>query len=131
MNWNTDKLIELLKSNSDWAAQHNGDVLEVTNEDGILILITVSGEQISARSLLFPHDQIKDNSLFNDALLRTQHLFPLAAVNITTIEGADYYESCGELSSQSKSETILIEVDTLFDTTEGMLVMYENHLETL
>jgi uncharacterized protein YjfI (DUF2170 family) len=128
MNWTTETLTNLLSSNTEFNVKQNGEVVEATNEEGILIIITVCGEQIVARSLLFPYAQIKDHASFNETLLRTQHMFPLASVHITTIDGDDYYESVGELSSESNAETIQIEIDTLFDTTEGMLVTYEENL---
>ncbi len=74
---------------------------------------------------LFPMAMVTDVAKLNDTILRTHEMFPLTNISIHTVDGDDYYIAFGSLSSQSKQESILIEVTTLFVNVEGFLEMYQ------
>ncbi len=129
MTWTVHSLLELLQQQDDLTVATEGDALLLTNEDGVDAILTVSGDQIIVESLLFPTAKVKDGAAFNDLVLRTHKpLFPLTAMAITRIEEEDYYAAFGSLSSQSKEESVLIEIDLLFQNVEGMLEFYEEQI---
>ena len=55
-------------------------------------------------------------------------MFPLTTIGITVVENQEYYVSFGALSSQSKEESIIIEIETLFNNVAGFLDAYESYL---
>ena len=91
--------------------------------------MTVSGDQMIVETLLFSTDTIKDPHALNDEILRTHQIFPLSTIGINRINGNDYYVAFGALSSGSKEESVLVEVDYLFRNVEGMLDTYEEHIK--
>ena len=129
MTWTLHSLLELLQRQDDLTVSTEGDALLLTNDDGIDAIMTVSGDQIIVESLLSPTTKVKDSTVFNDLILRThKQLFPLTAMAITRIDGEDYYAAFGSLSSQSKEESVLIEISLLFQNVEGMLEFYEEKI---
>jgi len=129
MTWTLHSLAELLQRQDDLEVRTEGDALVLTNEDGIDAAMTVSGDQIIIESLLLPTTKVKDIIVFNDLILRThKQLFPLTAIAIARIDGEDYYAAFGSLSSQSKEESVLIEIGLLFQNVEGMLEFYEEQI---
>jgi uncharacterized protein YjfI (DUF2170 family) len=129
MTWSLTQLQELISKHDDIAVTHEDGTLIITNEDGIEAYLTVSGEQILVETLLFPSSQVKDVSSLNAELLRTHMVFPLTSAGISTISDEDYYTAFGALSAQSKEESILIEIDTLFQNVNDMLDAYASHLQ--
>lgn len=129
MTWTLHSLLELLQQQDDLTVSTEGDALLLTNDDGLDAIITVSGEQIIVESLLSTTAKVKDVTVFNDLILRThKQLFPLTAMAITRIDGEDYYAAFGSLSSQSKEESVLVEISQLFQNVEGMLEFYEEQI---
>lgn len=129
MTWTLNSLLELLQRQDDLTVTTEGDALLLTNDEGIDAVMTVSGDQIVVESLLSPTAKAKDSIGFNDLILRThKQLFPLTAMAITRIDGDDYYAAFGSLSSQSKEESVLIEISLLFQNVEGMLEFYEEKI---
>ena len=129
MTWTLHSLLELLQQQDDLTVSTEGDALLLTNEDGIDAIMTVNGDQIIVESLLSPTAKVKDVIVFNDLMLRThKQLFPLTAMAITRIDGEDYYAAFGSLSSQSKEESVLVEISLLFQNVEGMLEFYEEQI---
>ena len=129
MTWTLHSLLELLQQQDDLTVSTEGDALLLTNEDGIDAIMTVNGDQIIVESLLSPTAKVKDVIAFNDLMLRThKQLFPLTAMAITRIDGEDYYAAFGSLSSQSKEESVLVEISLLFQNVEGMLEFYEEQI---
>lgn len=129
MTWNISGLSELLAKHDQWAVTANGDCLCITNEDGLDAYLAVSGEQIVVENVLFARDQVEDAAGLNESILKTHKLFPLTTVGITSIEGDEYYACFGALSSQSKEDSVIIEVETLFDNVAGFLDAYEPFLK--
>lgn len=129
MAWSLDELNTLLEKQQDLSVSKEGDAIFISNEDGIDAFITVSGEQLLVESLLCPVAQIRDTAAFDALILRThKNVFPLTTLGITTIGDKEYYAAFGALSSESKSETVMIEIDTLFLNIEGMLEFFEEFL---
>ena len=129
MSWNLKTLEQLLSNHQDMATTSEDGCLCITNTDGIDAYLAVSGEQIIVESLLFSKDQVKDIALLNDEILKTHQIFPLTTMGITQVGGEDYYMAFGALSSQSKEESILLEIQMLFQNIEAFLDAYQDHLK--
>lgn len=128
MGWNLAELHGLLAKNDDYAISEEDGCLIVTSEDGIEAYLTVVGDQILCESLLFPAVDVTDTAVLNEQILRTHKIFPLTSAGIVTLQGEDFYAAFGALSSKSKEDSILIELDFLFQNVEGMLEAYEEYL---
>jgi uncharacterized protein YjfI (DUF2170 family) len=128
MTWDLDQLETLLSDNQDLVVTREENCLLIANSDGIDAWLAISGEQILIESLLFSIDEVKDRAALNEDILKTHMLFPLTTVGISQVAGEEYYTAFGSLSSQSKSESILIEVQTLFQNVEAFLDAYHEYL---
>ncbi|KHT65010.1 cytoplasmic protein [Photobacterium gaetbulicola] len=129
MTWQVSELIPLLSEHDGWAVEASEQTLIVRNEDNIEAFLAVSGEQILVEVLLFSADQVIDPVSLNNDILRTHKMFPLSTIGINEIGGNDYYVAFGSLSSQSKAESIVIEVATLFRNVEAFIELYQDHLK--
>ncbi|MFT6898539.1 MAG: hypothetical protein ACJA13_002960 [Paraglaciecola sp.] len=128
MTWDLNQLETLLSDNHDLVVTREENCLLIANSDGIDAWLAISGEQILVESLLFSIDEVKDRASLNEDILKTHMLFPLTTVGISQVAGDEYYTAFGSLSSQSKSESILIEVQTLFQNVEAFLDAYHEYL---
>ncbi|MCG8464531.1 MAG: YjfI family protein [Xanthomonadales bacterium] len=128
MTWDLAQIEGLLSKHEGWVVHHENDCLCVTNEDGLDAYVAVSGAQILVESILFAKMQVGDTAALNDEILKTHQVFPLTTIGITVVEGTEYYMCFGALSSQSKEESIVIEVETLFDNVAGFLDAYSDFL---
>ncbi|PSW08255.1 DUF2170 domain-containing protein [Photobacterium rosenbergii] len=129
MTWQVSELIPLLSEHEGWEVEQNDQTLVLRNEDNIEAFLAVSGEQILVEVLLFPAEQVNDIDSLNNDILRTHKMFPLSTIGINEIAGNDYYVAFGSLSSQSKAESIVIEVATLFRNVEAFIELYQDHLK--
>lgn len=129
MSWNLQELSKLLSEQEQYVITEEADCLLIANEDGIDAWLAISGEQILVESLLFAVSEVKDSVALNDEILRTHMVFPLTTVGISSVGGEDYYTAFGALSAQSKSESVLIELDTLFQNVESFIDAYQSHLK--
>ena len=128
MIWGLDQLEALFAKRDGWAVRTEDDSLCISNEDGLDAYVAISGAQIVVESILFPKSLIADAPRLNEEILKTHQLFALTTIAITAVEGEDYYMAFGALSSQSKEESISIEVETLFANVTSFLDAYENHI---
>ncbi|WP_064609397.1 DUF2170 family protein [Photobacterium sp. J15] len=128
MTWQLNDLLPVLSAHDGWQVTQQDHTLVIRNEDNIEAYLAVAGEQILVEVLLFPHQQVSDNTALNDLILRTHKMFPLSTVGINEINGESYYVAFGSLSSQSKEESILIEVATLFRNVEAFIELYQEYL---
>jgi uncharacterized protein len=128
MAWGITQLEALLSQYDGWAVHAENGCLCVTNEDGLDAYVAVSGSQIIVESVLFAKKQVRDIVALNEEILRTHQIFPLTTIGISTIEGEDYYTSFGALSPESKEESIILEVETLFNNVTGFLDAYADYL---
>lgn len=128
MTWDINQLETLLSERNGWALHSEDDCLCITSEDGLDAYVAISGAQILVESILFAEKQVSDVAALNTEILKTHQVFPLSTIGITTVDGEDYYVAFGALSSQSKEESIVIEIETLFDNVAGFLDAYEDYL---
>lgn len=129
MTWDLSEIGKSLSQQSNWAVHSEDDCLFITNEDGLDAYVAVSGAQIVVESILFASAAVADATGLNEQILKTHQVFPLTTIGITTVENEDYYMAFGALSSQSKEESIIIEVETLFDNVAAFLDAYEDYLK--
>lgn len=129
MSWNLESLETLLAQQADWAVTAEDDCLCITNSDGLEAYLAVSGAQIIVESVLFAASNVADIAALNMEILKTHQLFPLTTIAVSTIGDDDYYIAFGALSSGSKEESVLLELEALFDNVEGFLDAYEDHLQ--
>lgn len=78
------------------------------------VFVTVAGEQIIAESVLWSRDDVVNVDGFNEAILRTHKYFPLSTISLDRIgKSGDYYHMFGALSSVSKLQSVVIEIEVL------------------
>ena len=128
MTWDLEQLENLLKEHDELVVTREDGCLLIANSDGIDAWLAISGEQILIESLLFSVGEVANESALNNEILRTHMLFPLTTVGISTVAGDEYYTAFGALSSQSKAESIVIEIETLFQNVEAFLDAFQEHL---
>ncbi|MDV7105331.1 DUF2170 family protein [Vibrio sp. TH_r3] len=121
-------LISALSEHDGWVVKENESTVVITNEDNIDAFLAISGEQILVEVILFSKSQVKNAQELNDYVLKTHKMFPLTTVGINEIDGEEYYVAFGSLSSQSKLESIIIEVATLFRNVEAFIDLYQEYL---
>jgi len=114
MSWELESIEALFKEHDDFVVTREEGCLQIANQDGIDAWLAISGEQILVESLLFSASEVKDKPALDHEILSTHMVFPLTTVGISTISGEEYYTAFGALSAQSKAESIVIEVETLF-----------------
>jgi uncharacterized protein YjfI (DUF2170 family) len=129
MTWDLKQLESLINNNDELVVTREEDCLLIANNDGIDAWLAISGEQILIESLLFSSDEVKDKVALNEEILKTHMIFPLTTVGISQVAGDEYYTAFGSLSSQSKEESVMIEVETLFQNVEAFLDAYQEHLQ--
>ncbi|WP_026377101.1 YjfI family protein [Aestuariibacter salexigens] len=128
MTWDLEQLESLLKDHDELVVTREEQCLLIANSDGIDAWLAISGEQILIESLLFAVSEVKDVNALNGEILRTHMLFPLTTVGISAVGGEEYYTAFGALSSQSKAESIVIEIETLFQNVEAFIDAFQEHL---
>ena len=128
MTWDLNKLEALFSDNQDLVVTREENCLLIANGDGVDAWLAISGEQIIVESLLFSVNEVKDKTALNEEILKTHMIFPLTTVGISNVAGDEYYTAFGSLSSQSKPESVMIEVQTLFQNVEAFLDAYAEHL---
>lgn len=129
MTWDLNQLEALLSDKPDLVVTKEQNCLMIANSDGIDAWLAISGEQIIIETLLFAKSEVKDSAALNEEILKTHMLFPLTTVGISQVGGDEYYTAFGSLSSQSKAESIEIELNTLFQNVEAFIDAYQIHLK--
>ncbi len=129
MTWDLNQIETLFSDNQDLVVTREDNCLLIGNKDGLDAWLAISGEQIIVESLLFSTKEVKDVAALNEEILRTHVLFPLSTVGISTVGQEEFYTAFGALSSQSKAESIEIEISTLFQNVEGFLDAFQVHLK--
>ncbi|GAB2698367.1 MAG: DUF2170 family protein [Aliiglaciecola sp.] len=128
MTWDLDQLETLLSDNDNIVVTREENCLLIGNGDGLDAWLALSGEQIIIESILFSSSEVKDKAALNEEILKTHMLFPLTTIGISQVAEQDYYTAFGALSSQSKAESIKIELDALFHNVAAFLDAYQEHL---
>ncbi|MDC0602555.1 YjfI family protein [Aliiglaciecola sp.] len=129
MTWDLNQLETLFSENDNLVVTPEENCLLIGNGDGLDAWLAISGEQIIIESLLFSTSEVKDSVALNEEILKTHMLFPLTTIGISNVAGQDYYTAFGALSSQSKAESIMIELTALFHNVEAFLDAYQEHLQ--
>ncbi len=141
-NWTTESLCRAL-AQSESARDGEINVEMVAGTDpGILItmvefgdlplLMSVSGSQILAETLLWPVDDVKDTAAFNNMILKTHKVLPLSTFGIRQgPDGKEYYEMFGSLSAGSLLESVLFEIETLADNAMQAAEAYQTELNAV
>ena len=129
MTWDLNQLETLFSENDNLVVTPEENCLLIGNGDGLDAWLAISGEQIIIESLLFSTSEVKDSVVLNEEILKTHMLFPLTTIGISQVAGQEYYTAFGALSSQSKAESIMIELTALFHNVEAFLDAYQEHLQ--
>ncbi len=119
--WDIASLTELFASDPealgdvDVAVAEGSDVLQITLKErgGLSVLMVASGEQVLCSVLLIAADAIPGRPAFERTLLSVHKLIPLSNFGITSIEGTEWYELFGALSSRSDADALVEEVAVL------------------
>ncbi|GGW86720.1 DUF2170 family protein [Alteromonas halophila] len=129
MSWDLQSIEALLTEYDDFVVTREENCLLIANQDGIDAWLAISGEQILVESLLFAASQVSDKAALDHDILSTHMLFPLTTVGISNVGDDEYYTAFGALSAQSKAQSIVIEVETLFQNVASFLDAYETYLK--
>lgn len=128
MSWNIDELQKLAHGQADWIVESEGDVLAISNDEGIDAFLYAGNNQLIIESPLFALASVKDPAKLNALILETHLLVPLSTIGVSTIGGEKYYVAFGALSSKSDKEVILEEIETLFANVPEFIELYEQYL---
>ncbi|MCC2614927.1 YjfI family protein [Aestuariibacter halophilus] len=128
MTWDLDQLETLIRNDENLVVTREADCLMIANQDGLDAWLAISGEQILVETLLFSTAEVKDAAALNEEILRTHMIFPLTTIGLSRVADEEYYTAFGALSADSKAESIMIEVQTLFQNVEGFLDAYREFL---
>jgi len=129
MAWDINSLSGVFSEDKTYVVSQEGDCLIVTNEDGVDAFVSVSGSQIVMEVSLFSTSSVSNVNALNADILKTHQMLPLSSICVSNIGGTEYYLAFGALSSESKEETIKIEVETLFLNVPEFLEAYRDHLQ--
>lgn len=135
--WTLSSLTELFASDPealgdvDVAIAEGADVLRVTlKERGDLsVLIAASGEQILMSVALVQANDVPNREAFDRLILQTHKLVPLSTFGLTTIDGAEWYELFGSLSSHSRDDVVVEEAAVLADNALEAAEMISEWIE--
>lgn len=99
----------------DVSVEPGSDVLRITLKErgGLDVLMVASGEQILCSVLLTPCETVPDRATFERRALSMHKLIPLSNFGISEIDGTEWYELFGALSSRSSAEALVEEVSVL------------------
>ena len=128
MSWSLETLKELAQKQPSWVVEAEGDVVNVSNDEGVDAFIYVGNQQIVVETPLFPAASVTDQAALNDLILHSHHLLPLTSICISPIAGEDYYLAFGALSVDSKESVIVEEIETLLDNVGEFLDLYSDYL---
>lgn len=88
---------------------------------GQTAVMAVHGEQILVSLLICPISEISNPAMLNEKLLKAHKYLPLSTIGITTINGQDFYELFGALSSRSLLTSVATEIAALAENYEEVV----------
>jgi len=99
----------------DVSVEPGSDVLRITLKErgGLDVLMVASGEQVLCSVLLTPCETVPDRATFERRALSMHKLIPLSNFGISEIDGTEWYELFGALSSRSSADALVEEVAVL------------------
>lgn len=81
---------------------------------GVILYVAIQDEQIVTSTILWPRDEQEDPAAFEAMMLRSHKIcLPLCAVSIDVIDGREYYELFGSMSSRSSLGNVVYEFRTI------------------
>tara|TARA_Y100001936_G_C15868757_1_gene556456 strand:- start:178 stop:573 length:396 start_codon:yes stop_codon:yes gene_type:complete len=123
-------LFDLLQSQPNLSAVTSEDCICVSNDEGIDAFVYIGDKQIIAETALFPADLVKDTGKLNEHILQSHSIVPLTSVGLRRINDEDYYVAFGALSTDSKDEVIVEEIETLFENVPEFIELYSEHFSS-
>ena len=129
MSWTYENLASLFEEKTGYVTEKEGDCLSFSNDEGVDAFLFLGDSQIIVETALFPLNSVEDLSALNEVILRSHQLVPLTTVGIKQINNEDYYVAFGALSSDSKEEVVIQEVETLFENVADFLDLYSDYLK--
>lgn len=97
---------------------------------GRTAVMTLHGEQILVSLLICPVDDVTDKSAMNEQLLKAHKYLPLSTMGITSINGQDFYELFGSLSSRSLLTSVATEIMALAENYEEVVTAFNEVIVT-
>ena len=112
--WNNETLSDLFSKEGFQVQEVEGALLVTLSHMAELdVTVVTSEDKILMQSNVQPLSTVDDENKMNALFMRNNHLMPLSHVGITKFEGEEWYCVSGELSSISKAEVVLQEINTL------------------
>lgn len=99
----------------------NPSIEVVFNDLDRTAVMAVHGEQILVSLLICPTADIQDTAAMNEKLLKAHKYLPLSTIGITSINGKDFYELFGALSSRSLLASVATEINALGENYEEVV----------
>jgi len=93
-------------------------------------VMVVEGEQILISILICPVAEVSNPAAMNETLLKTHKVLPLSTIGICTLNGMDFYELFGALSSRSLLNSVALEIMALADNYEEVVSTFLSITET-
>ncbi len=129
MTTKREQILSLMNEQINFTAEMQGDVINISNDEGVDAFLVVGEKQIIVETILFPSNAVKDTAALDAEILRTHWFVPLSTLAVSAIAGEEYYVAFGALSVDSKDEVIVEEVETLFMNVPEFLELYSEHLQ--
>ena len=129
MTTKREHILSLMNEQINFTAEMEGDWISISNDEGLDAFLVVGEQQIVVETILFPTDAVKDCGVLDHEILRTHRLVPLSTIAVSTISSQEYYVAFGALSTDSKDEVIVEEVEALFANVPEFLELYSEHLK--
>jgi len=128
MTWTIEKLNEWVASFDGWTTESEQNCLTISNDEGVDIFAYTGANQVIFESVLFPANAVSDTAALNTLILDTHQLLPLSTVGTRVIDNERYYVAFGALSTESKPEVVLEEIETLFDNIPEFIELYADFI---
>ncbi|RKF15842.1 DUF2170 family protein [Alginatibacterium sediminis] len=128
MSWSQESLAELANQNPNWTVDSEGEVLSISNDEGLDAFVYVGTGQILVNLALFPVAKVSDVAALNNLIMRSHHLLPLSAICVETIGTEDYYVAFGALSTDSQPSVIIEEIEVLFANVPEFFDLYAEYI---
>lgn len=129
MTTKREHILSLMNEQINFTAELEGDCISISNDEGLDAFLVVGEQQIVVETILFSIDAVKDCAALDHEILRTHRLVPLSTIAVSTISEQEYYVAFGALSTDSKDEVIVEEVEALFANVPEFLELYSEHLK--
>lgn len=94
------------------------------------IIIALHGDHLIVEAFLWSKSDIKNQTEFQDSVLRSRRLFPLSTIGLDTLpDGTESYVMTGSLSAYSQLQQIVSEIETLAHNVITAAEAFEAYLK--